>query len=40
MCVKEIVLLPQSSISKAQSYEEMAKFWDTHSTTDFEDKTL
>jgi hypothetical protein len=28
-----------SSISKAQTLEEMIEFWDTHSTADFEDQT-
>jgi len=28
-----------SSISKAASYEEMAAFWDTHSTADYDDQT-
>lgn len=28
-----------SSISKAGSYEEMAEFWDTHSTVDYDDDT-
>ncbi|MDM8528393.1 CopG family antitoxin [Anaerolineales bacterium HSG24] len=32
-------MVKESSISKAQSYEEMAKFWNTHSTADFEDDT-
>jgi hypothetical protein len=29
----------KSSISQAQSLEEMADFWDTHDATDFEDRT-
>jgi hypothetical protein len=28
-----------SSISKAGSYEEMAEFWDTHSTADYDEAT-
>jgi hypothetical protein len=28
-----------SSISKAQSLEEMIAFWDTHSTADYDDQT-
>jgi hypothetical protein len=28
-----------SSISKASSYEEMAEFWDSHSTADYDDAT-
>ncbi len=28
-----------SSISKAGSYEEMAEFWDTHSTADYDETT-
>jgi hypothetical protein len=28
-----------SSISKAASYEEMADFWDKHSTADYDDQT-
>lgn len=30
--------LLKSSISNAQSYEEMAEFWDTHSVADYEDQ--
>jgi hypothetical protein len=29
----------KSSISKAQSYEEMGEFWDTHDLTDYWDQT-
>jgi hypothetical protein len=29
----------RSSISKAQSYEEIGKFWDTHEVTDYWDLT-
>lgn len=29
----------RSSISKAQSYQEMGEFWDTHDTTDFWEQT-
>lgn len=29
----------RSSISQAQSYQEMGKFWDTHDLTDFWDQT-
>jgi len=29
----------RSSISQAQSYEEMGKFWDTHDLTDYWDQT-
>ncbi|MEM7130776.1 MAG: CopG family antitoxin [Chloroflexota bacterium] len=29
----------KSTISNAQSYEEMAEFWDTHSTADFENQS-
>jgi len=28
-----------SSLSHAQSYEEMAEFWETHSTADYEEQT-
>lgn len=30
----------KSSISKATTYQEMGEFWDTHDTTDYEDKTF
>lgn len=29
----------KSKIPKFKTYEEEAKFWDTHSVTDFEDET-
>jgi hypothetical protein len=29
----------KSSISKAQSYQEIGEFWDTHDVTDFWDQT-
>ncbi len=29
----------KSSISQAQSYQEMSKFWDTHDVTEFWDQT-
>ncbi len=28
-----------SSISKAEAYEEMAEFWDTHSLADYDEQT-
>lgn len=28
-----------SSISKAETYEEMAEFWDTHSLADYDEQT-
>lgn len=28
-----------TTISKAHSYQEMAEFWETHSTADYEDQT-
>ena len=39
MRIDEVMAKRKSSISKANTYQAIGEFWDTHDTTDYWDKT-